>query len=331
MRRLGALAVGVALLCWGCGMWQVTTQRKEDVGLSASNLLPVNGDVTNWQRAGEVRVFAGKKLYDYIDGAGEVFMKYDFKEVATTEYENPATGDLMAIDIYDMGSATEAFGIYSYSRYVGAEFVNVGNEGFVTDSSLDFWEDRFYVKVQAFQMGDDTSTAMRGFATRIAGGIPDGAWVSPAVLGLLPSEGKVLGSEKYFHEKLILDNLVFISEENTFALSGETDCAWAEYETDGKRAKVLFVAYPTEAEAKGVAAQLAEGRHMPDGKSSGVWAMSGVKVGKEQGMLLRFRKVVGVVLGGDRDFRDRATLFFVGQISRAGQGEIPGLPDVLGL
>jgi len=331
MKRLGVLVVLLVFLGCGCRMREAVMQREPAREMSARDLLPGSAEVPNWKRSDDVRVFSGKGLYDYIDGAGEIFVKYDFREVATSEYEHAQTGDLIAIDVYDMGSANEAFGIYSYSRYPGAEFLDAGNEAFVTETSLDFWEGRFYVKVQAFQVGDETTAAMKEFSQWIAGRIPDEGWNPPAVLALLPSDGLAARSEKFFHEKLILDNLVFISEENTFDLSADTDSAWAEYDDGGERAKVLFVAYPSGSAAEAVVTRLAEGRRMPDGKKSGVWAMSGIEIGGERVGILYFRKVVGVIWGGSDGFRQRVTLFFIGQISKAREGGLPDLSEVLGL
>lgn len=331
MKRLGLLVVLLVFLGYGCRMREAVMQREPTRGMPAKDLAPGSAEVPNWKRSDDVRVFSGKRLYDYIDGAGEIFMKYDFREVATSEYEHAKTGDLIAIDVYDMGSADEAFGIYSFSRYPGAEFVEIGNEAFVTETSLDFWEGRFYVKVQAFQAGDETTAAMKKFSQWIAGRIPDEGWGAPAVLALLPSDGRVPWSEKFFHEKLILDNLMFISEENTFDLSPETDCAWAEYDDGGEKAKVLFVAYPSGSAAAAVMARLAGERRMPDAKKSRVWAMSGVEIGRERVGVLYFRRVVGVIWGGSERFRERVTLFFMAQISKAKQGELPELSQVLGL
>ena len=331
MKTLGLLVLMTAIVGLGCVTEQTTVAEPGAGEVSARLLLPRGDEVPNWEASGMPRVFAGTKLYDYIDGAGEIFLRYDFREVATTEYEHKTTGDFLAIDVYDMGSPSEAFGIYSYSRYPGAEMVEVGNEGFATQTSLDFWEGRFYVKVQAFQTGEETKRAMREFAGAIAERIPSAVWEPPAVLALLPQEGRIPRSEKFFHDKLILDNLVFISEDNTFELGKKTHCAWGEYDTEEGRGRALFVAYDSDDRAKEVASRLAAEREIPDGKKSGVWVLTGVELGRERVMLLYFRKVLGIVWGGGDRFREKVSLDFVSRVSQAKLGESLRLAELFGL
>jgi hypothetical protein len=60
----------------------------------------------------------------------------------------------------------------------------------------------------------------------------------------LPSEGLVPRSEKYFHAKLALDNIIWTVDENVLNLSGETGALAASYDYGGLRATLLIVAYP---------------------------------------------------------------------------------------
>ena len=70
----------------------------------------------------------------------------------------------------------------------------------------------------------------------------------PAILRYLPEDGYVQGSSRYFHKKIILDNL-YISDrfidKNVFNLSEQTDAVVADYKSVKNRLpfKMLIVKY----------------------------------------------------------------------------------------
>ncbi|MGR3292954.1 MAG: hypothetical protein ACUZ9M_02915, partial [Candidatus Scalindua sp.] len=78
---------------------------------------------------------------------------------------------------------------------------------------------------------------------------PSGKVRVPAILRYLPEEGYIQGSSRYFHKKIILDNL-YISDrfidKNVFNLGEQTDAVLADYESVKSRQpfKMLIVKYP---------------------------------------------------------------------------------------
>jgi hypothetical protein len=52
-------------------------------------------------------------------------------------------------DVYKMGSLIDAFGIYSNYRKTNASWVTIGAEGFVSSSQLMFYQDKYFVRIQA--------------------------------------------------------------------------------------------------------------------------------------------------------------------------------------
>ena len=68
--------------------------------------------------------------------------------------------------------------------------------------------------------------------------IPSGNLSLPAILRYLPEDGYVEGSSRYFHKKIILDNL-YISDrfidKNVFNLSEQTDAVVADYKSAKKQ------------------------------------------------------------------------------------------------
>ena len=67
-------------------------------------------DIEGWSRDGEVRVWTSENLWEYIDGAAELFIDY---EVVTCRVADLSAGGVtVTVDLYDMGTPLNAFGIF---------------------------------------------------------------------------------------------------------------------------------------------------------------------------------------------------------------------------
>jgi hypothetical protein len=79
----------------------------------------------------------------------------------------------------------------------------------------------------------------------------------PELVARLPQENLVPGSARFFHQKLSLDNLLWLGEENILKLSEQTDAVLAAYAYGDAQAQLLVVEYPDAAEAQAAQAALA--------------------------------------------------------------------------
>ncbi|MCD6506760.1 hypothetical protein J7M22_09065 [Candidatus Poribacteria bacterium] len=216
--------------------------------VSAMDIIPKDGDVPWWKiYEGKIKRYVGRDLFKYIDGGAELYHTYGFVEVVTAEYIQPklATDSLITIDVYDMGTSQNAFGIYSQLRYPNAPFARFGNEAILTDETLDFWKDRFFIKIQAFEIATEIKEAMQRFARVMERRIPEMGNL-PWILKSLPEEGRIKGSEQYFRQQLALNNIHYVSDENVLKLGGETEGIAAKYKIGSNKTEVyLFaIAYP---------------------------------------------------------------------------------------
>src|SRR5512139_200439 len=92
-------------------------------------------------------VFYGENLFEYIDGGAEVYHQYQFVGLVHQKYR---AGEVeLTVDIYDMGGAVNAFGIYSVERAPGYNYVPIGAEGYLNDLVLNFLQGPCYVKLLA--------------------------------------------------------------------------------------------------------------------------------------------------------------------------------------
>ncbi|MGD9140042.1 MAG: hypothetical protein PVJ42_00740, partial [bacterium] len=232
----------VALVClavMGC------SEKADRSGLAAH--LPDPDAVPGVAGMGEIAEYEGETLYDFLNGGAEIYFEYGISSIASAEYRT-ASDRGIEVSIYDMGSDAAAFGIYSNVRYAGADFVDVGNEGMLTMSSLDFWKGRYYCRLLTFDMEAETQAVMIDLGNALAANIKEAGSV-PAIVGLLPEEGLVARSEKVFRGPIGLNNIRYMSSENVFNLSGNTQGVAAGYEIDEMAYAVFVIEYVTEEEA----------------------------------------------------------------------------------
>ncbi|HID10897.1 MAG TPA: hypothetical protein EYP17_06310 [Candidatus Latescibacteria bacterium] len=216
---------------------------------AAEKLLPASGEIEGWRIRGEVMEYVGTGLFDYLDGGAELYYTYDFRAVATAEYENPAQGLSVVVDVYDMAGPEGAFGIYSLGRRSDAQFVEVGHEAILTEFTLDMWKGRFFVRVQAFKPSEGTQQALMAFARHIAAKVAEKG-ETPSLLKRLPAESRVSGSERFFRGSLALNNIRYLPGENILRLDRGTKGVSAEYLIGSERATAFLIEYPSEAQGR---------------------------------------------------------------------------------
>jgi hypothetical protein len=210
--------------------------------------------VGGWEANGPDRVFDRTTLYDYMDGGAEVFLAFDFREVWTRTYvprgSAPAASPAgpeppeLTLDVYDMGSPAEAFGIFSCDRE--DPDAGIGQDSEAGFGLLRFRQGRYFVTVTASAEDEAALKAVLeiGRAALPALGPPG---PRPAILDLLPPAGLRPERTSFFHSNVNLNTRFFISSENILNLDRSTDCAFAEYDrgpAPGEPVYLLLVRYP---------------------------------------------------------------------------------------
>ena len=134
-------------------------------------------------------------LFEYMDGAADVFQLYDVETLLHQEFR-AGTVEL-TLDLFDMGNSDSAFGIYSAERSPTYDFVSIGGEGYRNEGILNFFQDRYYVKLAAFGDGADRSLDQfaRALSARIGGGKS-----FPSLLAQLPAAHRKPHSEQYLRK-----------------------------------------------------------------------------------------------------------------------------------
>lgn len=169
---------------------------------SLEKTLPSTGFSKGWAPDGKTTTYTKDTLYTYIDGEAELYMPYGFSTLVSALYTKQGdSGAALVVDIFQMGSAIDAFGIYSYYRNPDAEMIKIGAGGFIDESQLMFYKDRYFVRLSA--SGDNPErNIFITCAETIAKKIP-GKSAPPDELALLKVPGLVPGTEKYTAQSVL--------------------------------------------------------------------------------------------------------------------------------
>ena len=112
--------------------------------------LPAPTCIEDWPMDGKVTLFDKDTLFDHINGESELYFPYGFEVLAFARYANRNNPQAaFDADIYKMGSLLDAFGMYANYRRKDDVDVNVGAEGTASSSQLLFYQDRYFVRLQA--------------------------------------------------------------------------------------------------------------------------------------------------------------------------------------
>lgn len=146
-----------------------------------------------WRRAGPIVHFTADNLYDHIDGEADFVIRFGFRSLAQATYRRGAEVQ-STVDVYDMGSADNAFALFRSRADVEARALDVGTEGAGDEARVEFWQDGYYVDLSIWS--PEAGTSVLALARELARALPPTkAW--PAYLKLLPQRGRVARSEQY--------------------------------------------------------------------------------------------------------------------------------------
>lgn len=166
--------------------------EEEDVS-SLHFLLP---DVVTWKIPEAPQDYFPETLFEYINGAAEIYLSYDFKELTVGQYEKGDSNASLIIEIYDMGNEKNSFGIYSAERFPDSQFISLGSQGYLEEETLNFIVGKYYVKLLCFDSGEESANFLKLFSQDVVKRVKDKGGLPP-VLAFFPKQGLVENSEKF--------------------------------------------------------------------------------------------------------------------------------------
>lgn len=234
---------------------------QENAGNAPELAALVPSEVAGWL-ASDDEIFDPETIFDYINGAGEVYRSYNFRSVLARRFENPGGPDIV-VDLFDMGLPEDALGVFTHD--LEGDAAGVGQSSTYKGGLLSFWKDRYFVSVYAESETDEAKAAVLELGRKIASAIPTEA-PRPVILGVLPERGLNTGTVRLFRTHHVLNYHFFIADGNLLDLGPETSAVLGSY-TSGVR--ILAVSYPTADAAEDAFRKFRE-IYMPDASDSGI-------------------------------------------------------------
>jgi hypothetical protein len=200
--------------------------------------------VVGWRAESNDRFFDDETIFDYIDGAGEVYRAYNMRKCLSRRYTTPK-GPPIVLDIFDMRTSEDAFGVFTHDQ--DGEPVGVGQGGLYRSGWLSFWKDRFFVSIYMEEESAAAENAVRRLAKEVASRISHEG-PKPKILSLLPQKG-LQPRTRYLHHPILLNYHFYLADENILNLGSDTKAALADYKMGQENARLLLVQYPEREEA----------------------------------------------------------------------------------
>lgn len=182
--------------------------------------------MSGWKQDGKTQVFSPRTLYEYINGAADLYLAYEFQNLHVAEYKGEKKAGV-TVEIYRHKDPTQAFGIYSQERLANARFLDIGSQGYHEPNVLNFLTGPYYVKINGFNTGEDDEKVLRPFAEKVEEILGEKTSLPP-ILSSFPGEGKKKNSEKFISKNFL---------GYSFFHSGYT----ADYEVSGKKFKIFVI------------------------------------------------------------------------------------------
>ena len=152
-----------------------------------------------WEVYDQVRELSPQNIYGLIDGGAELYLSYNMVSLLYIYFVNKVNpGQSIELFIYDMGSATNAFGIFSVERSRNVRLLRLGRDSYIIDAYCFIWKGRYYIRIIPSAIADELRRAAVGMAHAVTPLLDDSG---EPVWGLsaLPRTDMIPGTEKYFH------------------------------------------------------------------------------------------------------------------------------------
>ncbi|MYA72716.1 hypothetical protein F4009_16480 [Candidatus Poribacteria bacterium] len=176
--------------------------------LLPEHLLPSNGELLGWVQSRAPSTYQGKTLYRDRATSPDLYYAYGFERQAEAEYQAPQFGSkpLILLEIFDMGTPENAFGIYSFYTYPRMTFEWVGAKAMLSGGYLRFAKGKYFVQIEGYELATGIREGMIALAKTVAAEIKDPP-PKPRMLALLPNNKKIHGSTKLFRSNWTLNQI----------------------------------------------------------------------------------------------------------------------------
>ncbi len=223
-----------------------------------------------WTQSGGPKFVGPQDIFNYMDGAGELYLGYRFKRLEVQRYGSVNQGEIL-VELYWMESSDDAYGLLSGDW--GGEAVDLslpvpgssspaatdGPRALYGAGLLRLWSGNLFARVMADHETNASQKAVQSLGQVIAGG--RSTTPRPVLILALPAR---VGSRvflrpdrvTFLRSHLVLNSVYFLSSENLLDLGPDCEVATTTYGQgpakatgNAKPARLLLVRYANESAA----------------------------------------------------------------------------------
>ncbi len=120
------------------------------------------------------------------------------------DYKNDA-GSRLSLEIFEMGSSDSAYGMFTFKKGPRGETIGLGDEGQLDDYYLNFCKGLYLVTITSLDQTETAGEGLLAIGRFVESRLKETA-ARPGLVGLLPVEGLLSSSVKYFRGPLGVSN-----------------------------------------------------------------------------------------------------------------------------
>jgi hypothetical protein len=221
-----------------------------------------------WKRPDSPKLVTSENIFDYMNGAGELYLGYRFDHLDVYDYQAESQKGILA-EVYTMKTSDDAFGLLSLDWGGDPVDLVLDAQDAAADGSpwpralygqglLRLWSQNIYARVMATQETPESREAVMSIGKIIVKGRKSAP--APALAGRLKdrlSPGWLLRKDKlsFFRTHLVLNSLYYLSHQNILSLELACEAVAGLYEKrespEGKiRIQAILVNYPDKNKAE---------------------------------------------------------------------------------
>jgi len=181
--------------------------------------------------------YGPETLSDKIDGKAELYLSAGFKEMSCRSFGLGAIeGAHVEVLLYDMGSAPNAYAVFSGQRRPGSPSSPLTANAYATTNALFFTQGRFYVEIVADRASAALQSSLESYAT--------------ALLAKIPAEGETKDAAALFPKEGLVRETVRLCATDTFCLEGLNNVLTGEYSLKAGKATAFVAVRDTPEQAQ---------------------------------------------------------------------------------
>jgi hypothetical protein len=242
---LGLIAVGLLIQQFRFNPAVIVAMRAPELkgqpqaaaGQAAAATAAFIPEVEGFTPLAPIQSYGPDNLSDKINGKAELYLSAGFKEMSCRSFGLGAAGGAhVEVLLYDMGSAQNAYAVFSGQRRSGSPSSPLTANAYATTNALFFTQGRFYVEIVADRASETLQKSLESYAK--------------ALLAKLPAEGETKDAAALFPKEGLVRETVRLCATDTFCLEGLNNVLTAEYNLKGGKATAFMAMRDTAEQAQ---------------------------------------------------------------------------------